>query len=161
MERTILAYLTVDEDRAFEEMKDGPISYLEREAGWLEQSGIHLEDAAIVDDDAEDPKERYLVYLARFAFEHLSDGDVYPMMFREWMGNETSVSMIGRTALFDTHGVDSQLNERSGSKALVVRPLTADEVDIADVGNMYRIRFDDGFETDAFEDELTAIEEKR
>lgn len=101
MERTILAYLTVDEDRAFEEADD-PISYLEREAGCLEQSGIHLEDAAIVDEDAEDPKERYLVYLASFAFEHLSDGDVYPMTFREWMGRETSVSMIGRTALFDS-----------------------------------------------------------
>ena len=159
MERTILAYMTVDEDRAFEEA-DGPISYMEREAGWLEQIGIHLENAAIVDEDAEDPKERYLVYLARFAFEHLSDGDVYPMTFREWMGRETSVSMIGRTALFDTHGVDSQLNERSGSKALVVRLLAEDEVYIADVGNMYRIRFDDGFETDAFEDELTVIEEK-
>lgn len=114
MERTILAYLTVDEDRAFEG-SDGPISYLEREAGWMEQSGIHLEDAAILDDDAEDPKERYLIYLARFAFEHLSDGDVYPMTFREWMGNETSVSMIGRTALFDTHEVDSQLNSRDCS----------------------------------------------
>lgn len=84
MERTILAYLTVDEDRAFEEMDDGPISYLEREAGWMEQSGIRLEDAAIVDDDAEDPKERYLVYLARFAFEHLSDGNVHPLSYEEW-----------------------------------------------------------------------------
>lgn len=53
MDRTILAYLTVDEDRAFEEA-DGPLPYLEREAGWMEQSGIHLDDAAIVDDDAED-----------------------------------------------------------------------------------------------------------
>lgn len=84
MERMILAYLTVDEDRAFDEMDDGPISYLEREAGWMEQSGIFLEDAAIVDDDAEDPKERYLVYLARFAFEHLSDGNVHPLSYAEW-----------------------------------------------------------------------------
>ena len=83
MERTILAYLTVDEDRAFKE-SDGPVSYLEREAGWLEQSGIHLEDAAIVDEDAEDPNERYLVYLARFAFEHLSDGNVTPLSYAEW-----------------------------------------------------------------------------
>lgn len=63
MERTILAYLTVDEDRAFKET-DGPVSY--------------------VDEDAEDPKERYLVYLARFAFEHLSDGNVTPLSYAEW-----------------------------------------------------------------------------
>lgn len=83
MERTILAYLTVDEDRAFEEA-DGPISYMEREAGWMEQSGIFLKDAAIVDDDAEDPKERYMVYLARFAFDHMSNPDVRPMTYEEW-----------------------------------------------------------------------------
>lgn len=83
MKRTILAYLTVDEDRAFKEA-DGPISYLEREAGWMEQSGIFLKDAAIVDDDADDPKERYLVYLARFAFDHLGDGRVRPMTYEQW-----------------------------------------------------------------------------
>lgn len=83
MKRKILAYLTVDEGRAFKE-SDGPISYLEREAGCLEQSGIFLQDAAIVDDDADDPKERYLVYLSRFAFEHLGDGDVHPMTYTKW-----------------------------------------------------------------------------
>lgn len=74
------------------------------------------------------------------------------------IAHETSISMTGRTAIFDTHGGDSQLNERTGSKVLVIRPLTEAEADIADVGNMYRIRFDDGFETDAFEDELTIYE---
>ena len=68
--------------------------------------------------------------------------------------------MIGKTAAFDTHGGDSQLNERAGSKVFVVRPLTEAEADISDVGNMYRIRFDDGFETDAFEDELTVLDEE-
>lgn len=38
--------------------------------------------------------------------------------------------MIGKTAVFDTHGGDSQLNERTGSKVFVVRPLTEAEADI-------------------------------
>lgn len=56
--------------------------------------------------------------------------------------------------IFDTHGGDSELNERSGQLVEVVRPLTEEEADLFDVGPMYRIRFPDGFETDAFEDEL-------
>lgn len=84
MERTIIAYLKIDDDRVFEEIGDGPIAYLDREVIWLEQSGILLTDAAIADDDADDPKEAYLVYLARFAFDHLSDGNVYPMSYKKW-----------------------------------------------------------------------------
>ena len=58
------------------------------------------------------------------------------------------------TKIFDTHGNDSALNNRSGQEVEVVRPLSATECDIDEVGNMFRIRFKDGFETDAFEDEL-------
>lgn len=61
-------------------------------------------------------------------------------------------------ALFDTHGGDSELNIRSGEKVFVIRELTPAECDVEDVGKMYKIRFADGFETDAFEDELTPIE---
>lgn len=59
--------------------------------------------------------------------------------------------------IFDTHGNDSELNERSGQEVKVIRELTGEECDKTDVGNMYRIRFDDGYETDAFEDELFPI----
>ena len=57
-------------------------------------------------------------------------------------------------AIFDAHGADSELNSRSGSKVEVLRDLTEAECDIDEVGRMYHIRFADGFETDAFEDEL-------
>jgi len=57
--------------------------------------------------------------------------------------------------VFDSHGQDTQLNDRSGQVVEVIRPLTEDEADLFDVGPMYRIRFDDGYETDAFEDELS------
>ena len=84
MKRTILAYLEIDDDLAFEKIDDGPIVYLEKESGWLAQSGIFITDAAIADADAADPKEAYLVYLARFAFEHLGDGDISPMSYKQW-----------------------------------------------------------------------------
>lgn len=65
---------------------------------------------------------------------------------------------MGRDAvmkfIFDTHGGDSQLNWRTGQTVVMLRELTEKEADIADVGRMFRIRFEDGFETDAFEDEL-------
>ena len=62
--------------------------------------------------------------------------------------------MIIKKAIFDTHGGDSKLNNRSGEVVEVLRALTSDEADLNDVGPMYKIRFADGFETDAFEDEL-------
>lgn len=44
--------------------------------------------------------------------------------------------------------------ERSGQKVKVLRPLTSEEIDIEEVGPMFRIRFADNVVTDAFADEL-------
>lgn len=59
------------------------------------------------------------------------------------------------TYKFDSFGGYTELSSRDGSTCVVVRPLTEDEVDIDDVGRMYRVRFSDGYETDAFADELS------
>lgn len=59
----------------------------------------------------------------------------------------------GQAYTFNT--VDTELLKYDGQMVTVMRPLTEDEADIFDVGNMYKIRFSDGYETDAFEDELT------
>lgn len=59
--------------------------------------------------------------------------------------------------LFNTHGNDSTLNDRSGMTVEVIRPLTEQEADLFETGQMYHIRFADGFETDAFEDELEEV----
>ena len=59
-----------------------------------------------------------------------------------------------KKAIFDTHGNDTKWNHRSGESVDVLRPLTANEADTADVGPMYKIRFVDGTKTDAFADEL-------
>ena len=79
MERTIIAYLKVDDNRAFQE-----IAYLVKEFAQLEQRGILLQDAAIADADAAGPKEAYLVYLAKYAFDNLGSYHVYPMSYKQW-----------------------------------------------------------------------------
>jgi hypothetical protein len=50
--RTIIAILEVDDDKAIAEDL-GTIEYLEREMGWVGQSGIFLQNARILDDDDE------------------------------------------------------------------------------------------------------------
>ena len=56
MERRILAELFVEDDRAIEEDL-GTIDYVEREAGWMSESGIRVGQMRILDeDDPEDAK---------------------------------------------------------------------------------------------------------
>lgn len=50
MERRILAELFVEDDRAIEEDL-GTIDYVEREAGWMSDSGISVGHMRILDDD--------------------------------------------------------------------------------------------------------------
>lgn len=57
---------------------------------------------------------------------------------------------------FDSRGTDSSLKVRDGESCIIIHVLTPAEADIVEVGNMYRVRFSDGFEADAFEDELCA-----
>lgn len=59
----------------------------------------------------------------------------------------------GKKYIFNT--TDSELRKYNGTEVEVIRPLTEDEVDVFDVGNMYKVRFSDGYERDAFEDELS------
>ncbi len=48
--RKVIVMLEVDDDRAINEDL-GTIEYVEREFGWLGESGIFLKDARILDDD--------------------------------------------------------------------------------------------------------------
>ena len=54
MERRILAELFVEDDRAIEEDL-GTIDYVEREAGWMSDSGIRVGQMRVLDDD--DPED--------------------------------------------------------------------------------------------------------
>lgn len=70
MERKITAIIGVDDDKAFEKIGDGPVPYLEKEFGRLEQSGISLKDCFIADDDEDDSWKAYLNYLVEWVFNH-------------------------------------------------------------------------------------------
>lgn len=50
---------------------------------------------------------------------------------------------------------DTELLKYNGTKVSVIRALTENECDIEDVGNMYKVKFEDGYERDVFEDELS------
>ena len=50
--RKVLVLIEVDDDKAIQEDM-GTIEYVEREFGWLEQSGVYLQNARILDDDDE------------------------------------------------------------------------------------------------------------
>lgn len=61
----------------------------------------------------------------------------------------------GKKYVFNT--TDSELEKYNGTKVNVVRSLTNNECDIEDVGNMYKVQFEDGYERDVFEDELLSL----
>lgn len=87
--RKICAMIDVDNEKSFEGINGGPIEYLQKEAGWLEQSGVYLKDAFILDDD-DDEWFRYINYLTEWAFSHNSEdfAGMSPAGFEEWRNNE-------------------------------------------------------------------------
>lgn len=64
--RTVIAILEVDDDKAIAEGLD-TIEYLEREFGWLKESGVFLENAKILDED--DKYDAKAIELANRIFE--------------------------------------------------------------------------------------------
>ena len=59
----------------------------------------------------------------------------------------------GKEYIFNT--TQSDLIRYNGTLVYIVRPLTKDEFDVEEVGNMYRAKFIDGRYWDVFEDELS------
>lgn len=88
--REFVAILGFDEDVAsrYDETNGNgettPGDYLEREFGWLEQSGVSLSDWALVDGDVK--WERYIRYLVDWAISHNSDEyeGMSPACYDEW-----------------------------------------------------------------------------
>ena len=85
-ERQVFAIISVDDDKAFEENDIGPVEYIEREFGWLEQSGISLEEMVMAEPDSSNIWERYINYLLGWAFEHSGDEETTesPLSFNVW-----------------------------------------------------------------------------
>lgn len=66
--RTIVAMIEIDDSKAIEEDL-GTIDYLEREFGWLADSGIYLNNAKILDED--NVQDRKDIELANIIFEYV------------------------------------------------------------------------------------------
>ena len=64
--RIVIAKIVVDDDMAIDE-DVGTLDYLQREFGWLEESGIYLDNAKIIDDD--DPEDANAIRLAEEIFK--------------------------------------------------------------------------------------------
>lgn len=64
--RTVIAILEIDDDKAIAEDL-GTIEYLEREFSLIEQSGVFLQNAKILDDD--DGHDAKAIELANKIFE--------------------------------------------------------------------------------------------
>lgn len=85
-ERQVFAIITVDDEKAFEENDMGPVEYVEREFGWLELSGIGLEEMVMAEGDSDDAWERYINYVLGWAFEHSGgeESTESPLSFNDW-----------------------------------------------------------------------------
>ena len=61
--------------------------------------------------------------------------------------------VVFKNATFDSHGADSELACRDG-QMVTAWPLEEEKYDRCETGPMYHVMFHDGFESDAFADEL-------
>ena len=75
MKRTIFCKITVDDETAFNQIDDGPVSFLEKKMKDLEGDNIILEDAFLSDEDDEDLWGRYIHYLAEWVGSHHAEAD--------------------------------------------------------------------------------------
>ena len=98
MERRILTELFVEDDRAIEEDL-GTIDYVEREAGWMSDSGIRVGDMRILDDD--DPEDAKAIDLADKIFnsEENKPTFVYVVKVNTTLNGSTDTDV----KIFSTH----------------------------------------------------------
>ena len=118
--RQVFAIVEVDADTAFEKIDDGPVSYLEHEFGWLEQSGISLKDCFIADEDEDDRWKAYINYVAEWAFHHQSNDceGASPISYEEWckqcpLGGDSTNDCEGCAESGDFHCVNGQCVART------------------------------------------------
>lgn len=88
--RTVIALIGIDEGKMETNQREhnedesiGTMDYIEQEFGWLEASGIKLQNAVIADADV--IWEGYLLYLAEWIMNHQeNDKDESPESYSEW-----------------------------------------------------------------------------
>ena len=64
------------------------------------------------------------------------------------------MSIVSEYVAYAWDGGYSELERRDGMKVEVLRKLDGSECDEEETGPMYKVRFEDGFESDVFADEL-------
>ena len=94
MERRVLAELFVEDEKAIEEDL-GTIDYVEREAGWMSESGISVGRMRILDDD--DPEDAKASDLADKIFNSEENADQFV-----W-------EVVIESVLDDEHDVDGRI----------------------------------------------------
>lgn len=100
MGRRVFVIIEVDDDKAIAEDK-GTGEYLEREFGWLEQSGIDLKHWLIADNDDTERWARYINYLIEWAFKHSGEEHkgMYPVSYDYWCNNGEGSSDFERAKI--------------------------------------------------------------
>lgn len=102
--------------------ESSPVALLEKEFGWLEQSGFTLDNAFVSDGDDGDMWLRYLGYLMNFAMRRsfAESTRENPLTWNEWYRRETEgpVALVGprfaRTLIEDLgNGEPTQNDERT------------------------------------------------
>ena len=92
--REFIAIIGLDEEKASGYIKNfydddiTPGDFLEKEFGWIEQSGISLENWALIDFDVQ--WEQYIRYLVNWAISHSSNEEIEksPMSYKVWLKNQ-------------------------------------------------------------------------
>lgn len=89
--REFIAIIGLDEEKMITYSGNNDVSpgdFLEQEFGWMEQSGITLENWALIDFDVQ--WEQYLRYLVDWAISHSSDDEIgkSPMSYKVWLKNQ-------------------------------------------------------------------------
>ena len=102
--RRLYAEINFDEDVASRNAETngyddaGPADTVEREFGWLEQSGITLGNVVLADDDDSDLWSRYLYYLMGWAMRHgYDDEPESPLSWEQYKKREECgpVALVG------------------------------------------------------------------
>ena len=152
MERRILAELFVEDDRAIEEDL-GTIDYVEREAGWMSESGISVGQMRILDDD--DPEDVKASDLADKIFnsEENADQFVWEVVIESILDDEHDVD--GR--IFSTYQKAKEFFDKCVADEKKSDPLMDSENKVVSESKDYFQIYEGGF-YDSNRYEITIVE---
>lgn len=84
--RTFFVAVDLD-DNCITDENLAPADYLECEFGWLNDSGIYLNEFVFAEADSDYKWERYINYLSNWIFNNSDRGDdpCSPLTYQEWL----------------------------------------------------------------------------